>query len=305
MKLLITELHTLPLDIKERLENMGLKADFTDGSVEIKPETYDVVYGQLPFRTAPYEQFKNLKMLQLSCAGTDHLDIQRWLKDGILISNAKGVYSAPIAESIVLGILMSLKQTKTFMVQQENKLWKKHDLRELGLLKVLFLGTGNIAFESAQRLQPFGCWLIGLNSDGRAIVPFSLTGKLSEVHEYLAAADVVVNTLPLTAATRHLCDAAFFQAMKPNCTFINIGRGKSVDETALLAALDTNQLAFAYLDVFEEEPLKPESPLWSHPKVFITPHNTGSGQLMPERNYTLLLNNLQHYLRHEPLENAL
>ena len=305
MKLLITELYTLPADVKERLQNIGIQVDYTDGTCKVDPTTYDVVYGQHPFKYHPYDEFTALKFLQLSCAGTDHLPIEQWLHDKVMIANAKGVYSAPIAEMIVMSILMSLKQAKAFIAQQERSEWKKHDLREMGFLKILFLGTGNIAQESANRLKAFGPLQIGLNTDGRMVSPFNVNGTLNEVYDYLRSADIVVNTLPLTQDTRHLMDAAFFDAMKPGCTFINIGRGKSVDEAALLKALDSDQLAFAYLDVFEEEPLPVDSPLWKHPKVFITPHNSGSGHMSAERNYTLLLNNLQHYLRHEPLENAL
>lgn len=305
MKVLITERFSLPEDAQERFANMGLEADFLDKDTVIDPSIYDVVYGQHPFKVYPYERFTNLKFLQLSCAGIDHLDTSRWLKDGLLISNATGVYSAPIAEYIVLSILMSYKKTLIFSDQQHASTWKKQPLRELGLQKILFLGTGDIAKEAAKRLQPFGCWLIGLNRDGHAVVPFSLTGKLSKLKEYLASADVVVNALPLTIDTTHLFDQGCFDAMKPGCTFINIGRGKTVDEKALIKALESDQLSFTHLDVFEEEPLSADSPLWHHPKVFITPHNTNSGQLMPERNYSLFINNLQHYLRREPLENAL
>jgi len=305
MKLLITELHTLPVDVKERLENIGLTVDYTDGTTKVEPEIYDVVYGQLPFRRFPYEEFKALKFLQLSCAGTDHLPIHQWRKDGLLLSNAKGVYSAPIAEMIVMAILMSLKQAKTFMTQQDEHRWKKHDLKELGLMKVLFLGTGNIATETAARLVPFGAWLVGLNTDGRSVAPFASTGTVKDVKAFLPAADFVVNTLPYTPDTHHLMDDAFFAAMKPHSTFINIGRGKSVDEQALLKALNSDQLDFAYLDVFEEEPLSETSPLWAHPKVVLTPHNSGSSQLMPERNFALLINNLRHYLAQESLENQL
>lgn len=305
MKLLITELHTLPLDVKERFLNMGLQVDYTDGTTKVEPEIYDVVYGQHPFKRFPYEEFKALKFLQLSCAGTDHLPIEQWRKDGLMLSNAKGVYSAPISEMIVMAILMSIKQAKTFLHQQDQALWKKHDLKELGMMKILFLGTGNIATETAHRLVPFGAWLIGLNTDGRPVAPFASTGKVADLKDFLPSADIVVNTLPYSQATHHLMDEAFFKALKPQCTFINIGRGKSVDEAALIDALKTDQLSFAYLDVFEEEPLPSNSSLWSDPKVVLTPHNSGSSQLMPERNFTLLINNLRHYLNQEALENAL
>ena len=305
MKILITELYTLPEDVKERFLSAGFPVEYTDGSSVIDPANFDVVYGQQPFKNYPYSAFTNLKMLQLSSAGIDHLPVSDWLKDKIIISNAKGVYSAPIAEMIIMNILMGLKRVPQFMSSQKAHEWKKENTRELGFLKTLFLGTGNIATETALRLKPFGPLLIGLNSNGRAIEPFNVTGKLSELPEYLKSADIIVNTLPLSPETFHLMDEKFFNALKPQTLFINIGRGKSVNETALLKALNSDQLSYVYLDVFEQEPLKAESPLWTHPKVFITPHNSGYGQLMFERNYLLLLNNIQHYLRHEPLENQL
>jgi len=305
MRLLITELFTLPDDVKDRFKQAGFEVDYTEDKVEIDPSHYDVVYGQRPFKDYPYEAFTQLKMLQLSSAGIDHLPVETYLKDQVLVSNAKGVYSAPIAEIVVMSILMGLKQAPAFMAHQKEAQWIKHDLRELGMLKTLFLGTGSIASETALRLKPFGPLCIGLNTNGRAVEPFSITGKLTDVSDYLKSADIVINTLPYTKDTHHLMNEAFFSAMKAQTIFVNIGRGKSVDEAALLKVLDSDLISFAYLDVFEEEPLPIHSPLWKHPKVLITPHNSGSGHLMTERNYTLLLNNLQHYLKHEPLENQL
>lgn len=305
MKILVTELFTLPKDVKDRFSQAGLQVDYTDGSSQVDPSNYEVVYGQRPFVKYPYAAFTNLKMLQLSSAGIDHLPVQKWLDDQLLISNARGVYSAPIAEIVVMSILMALKQVPLFMAQQHQSQWIKQDLREMGMLKILFLGTGSIAQETALRLKPFGPLLIGLNTNGRAIDPFSITGKLSEHSDYLKSADIVINTLPYTKETHHLMNDAFFSVMKAQTIFVNIGRGKSVDELALLKALNSDILSFAYLDVFEEEPLPTQSPLWLHPKVLITPHNSGSGHLMLERNYTLLLNNLQHYLNKEPLEHQL
>ena len=305
MKILITELYTLPEDVKERFINAGFPVDYADGSTVIDPKDYEVVYGQRPFNTYPYASFTNLKFVQLSSAGLEHLPIKDWIKDKVLVSSAKGVYSAPIAEMIVMNILMGIKKVPQFMRSQKDHQWKKELTRELGSLKILFLGTGSIASEAATRLDSFGPLLIGLNSNGRSIVPFNVCGPLSEVTEYLKSADVIVNTLPLNEDTVHLMDEKFFASLKPQSIFINIGRGKSVDETALLKALDTDQLAYVYLDVFEEEPLNAKSPLWAHPKVFLTPHNSGISPLTYERNYTLLLNNIQHYLNHEPLENQL
>lgn len=305
MKILISELSPLPIDVKERFWCAGIDVDYLDDLSTFDPSLYDVIYGRKSFANHPYEAFTNLKFIQLSQAGYDSIPVQKWLSDGKLISNAKGVFSAPIAEMTVMHILMAIKLQPVFAAQQKDHVWKRHELREMGFLKVLFLGTGSIASETALRLKPFGSLLIGLNTNGRAVEPFNVTGKMSEVHEYLRSADIVINTLPYSPETHHLMNEDFFSALKPGAIIANVGRGKTLDEAALLKALDTDQISFAYLDVFETEPLDQSSPLWAHPKVMITPHNSNSGQLTKERNYTNFINNLQHYLAGEPLENPL
>jgi phosphoglycerate dehydrogenase-like enzyme len=305
MRILLTELFTLPEEVKDRFANMGVQVDSLDADQPIHPEDYDVVFGQTPFKTFPYDAFTNLKFLQLSSAGVDHLPVDQWIKDGIIVSNARGVYSAPMAEHIILTILAANRQYLTFAAQQREKHWKKHKLIELGYRKIVFLGTGSIAVETAKRLIPFGAYLVGLNTDGRRIEPFMINAKLTDWRIIIGACDVVINTLPYTAATHHFLNREFFATMKEGALVINVGRGKSLDETALLDALDNGHLSHAALDVFEEEPLPINSPLWSHEKVFITPHNSNSGQLLGERMYDLFLTNLGHYSRGEAVENAL
>jgi phosphoglycerate dehydrogenase-like enzyme len=305
MRILLTELFTLPEDVKDRFANMGLEVDSLDADAPINPADYDVVFGQTPFKTFPYEAFTNVKFVQLSSAGTDHLPVERWLAEGVHVSNARGVYSAPMAEHIILAILAANRKALTFVAQQKQAVWKKHKLIELGYRKIVFLGTGSIAVETAKRLIPFGAYLVGLNTDGRRIEPFMITAKLNAWRGIVGACDVVVNTLPYTAATHHFLNREFFAAMKEGAMVINVGRGKSLDEEALLEALDSGHLSHAALDVFEEEPLPQNSPLWAHERVSITPHNSNSGQLLGERMYDLFLTNLGHYARGEVVENAL
>ena len=305
MRILLTELFTLPEDVKERFANMGLAVDTLDADVPLDPANYDVVFGQTPFKVFPFEAFTNLKFLQLSSAGTDHLPVEQWLANGLRISNARGVYSAPMAEHIILAILAANRQVLTFAQQQRQVQWKKHKLIELGYRKIVFLGTGSIAVETAKRLIPFGAYLVGLNTDGRRIEPFMINAKLQDWRIIVGACDVVVNTLPYTDATHHFLNQEFFATMKEGAMVINVGRGKSVDEAALLEALNSGHVSHAALDVFEQEPLPSDSPLWSHEKVWITPHNSNSGQLLGERMYDLFLTNLGHYSRGEALEHAL
>ncbi len=120
----------------------------------------------------------------------------------------------------------------------------------------------------------------------------------------LAACDIVVNVLPLTPDTRHFFDAQAFAAMKPSAYFINIGRGATVDEHALISALQQGHLAGAALDVFAEEPLPPDSPLWDMENVIISPHISAFSTRYDDRAIELFIANLQRYLKGAPLFNV-
>jgi len=125
---------------------------------------------------------------------------------------------------------------------------------------------------------------------------------LAELPDLLPDTDVLVLATPLTAETRHLGNAANFARMKPGSVLVNVGRGGLVDEPALLAALDRDAPAHAVLDVFETEPLPPDSPFWSHPKVALTPHSSGMSVGNAPRNDALFLDNLRRFVAGEPLE---
>jgi phosphoglycerate dehydrogenase-like enzyme len=120
----------------------------------------------------------------------------------------------------------------------------------------------------------------------------------------LGEADVVLDVLPLTAETRHRFDAAAFAAMRPSARFVNVGRGATVDETALIDALRRSEIAGAALDVFEEEPLPASSPLWEMPNVIVSPHLSGDFEGAEAELVALFVDNLGRFARGEPLRNT-
>jgi phosphoglycerate dehydrogenase-like enzyme len=126
---------------------------------------------------------------------------------------------------------------------------------------------------------------------------------LAELPALLPQADVVVLCCPLTPETRQVAGAGFFAAMKPRSVLVNVGRGGLVDEAALLAALETGTPEHAVLDVFETEPLPPESPFWKHPRVALTAHASGMSAGNAPRNDALFVDNLARFVRGEPLIN--
>jgi phosphoglycerate dehydrogenase-like enzyme len=129
------------------------------------------------------------------------------------------------------------------------------------------------------------------------------TWPLGRLDELLALADAVVLALPLADETRHLLDARRLALMKRGAWLVNVGRGALVDEPALVEALRNGRLGGAGLDVFEVEPLPPESPLWSLPNVLVTPHNSGDAPGNLERASEIFLDNLARFVRGEPLRN--
>ena len=165
---------------------------------------------------------------------------------------------------------------------------------ELAGKTVCILGCGSVGTACAERFRAMGCRTVGVNRTVRENAAFDAVVPLDALDRQLAAADVVILTLPLTEATRGLFDAGRFGAMKEGAVLVNIARGALVDEQALTAALD-DKLRGAALDVFQTEPLPPDSPLWTRENVLLTPHNSFVGDGNAARLDTLILNNLRKY----------
>jgi phosphoglycerate dehydrogenase-like enzyme len=193
-----------------------------------------------------------------------------------------------MAEFAVGSVLQIYKQFPFFRENQKAHRWeKRRDLRELTGKTVVILGCGSVGTECAKRFRVFACKLIGVDIYPRQDERFDEILPLTALDETLPAADVLILTVPLTDETRGLINAARLAAMKPDATLVNISRGAVIDEPALLARLSTTPAFTAALDVFEEEPIAPNSPLWTFPNVYITPHNCFSGE-----NNSLRLNKL-------------
>ena len=219
--------------------------------------------------------FLNLKYIQLTSAGYDRVPMEYVTAHSIAIHNARGVYSIPMAEYALCGVLQLYKQTRFFLENQNRKDWEKHrGLRELCGKTVCIVGCGSVGTECAKRFSAFGAIVRGIDlypvkdDSYRVILP------LEALEDQLSDADVVVLTLPLTEATKHLIDCEKLAKMKDGAILVNIARGAVVDTEALIVALQSNKIGGAVLDVFEEEPLSPDSPLWSFENVVITPHNS-------------------------------
>lgn len=225
----------------------------------------------------PIEHFINLRYIQLTSAGFDRIPMDYIRARGIEIQNARGVYSVPMAEFAVAGVLQLYKQSRFFYENQKQHRWEKHrGLLELSGKTVVILGCGNVGTECAIRFKVFDCKVIGVNRSVRKNPAFDEIRPLAELNSILPEADILIPTLGLSAETHHLINAERLALLKPGAVLVNIARGALIDTAALIAALP--KLTGAVLDVFEEEPLPESSPLWDCKNVLLTPHNSFVGE---------------------------
>lgn len=250
------------------------------------------IIGNGIFLNHSIEQFTSLRYIQLTSAGFDRVPMDYVNVHGIEIHNARGVYSIPMAEFALCGVLQLYKQSGYFHENQRAHKWEKHrGLTELYGKKVCIVGCGSVGTECAKRFKAFGCSVVGVDIKPYQKELYDLMLPLDSLDETLMKADITILTLPLTEKTRHFINADRFAAMKNGTVLVNIARGALIDTDALIAALNTH-LGGAVLDVFNEEPLSANSPLWDMENVIITPHNSFISDNNDARLRELVINNL-------------
>lgn len=241
----------------------------------------------------PIEAFTKLSYIQLTSAGYDRVPMDIVKSRGITIKNARGVYSIPMAEFALCGVLSLYKQSRFFYENQKVSRWEKHrGLMELCGKTVCVVGCGSVGTECAKRFSAFGCHVIGVDLTPYESPAYRKMLPLTELDAALSESDITVLTLPLTDETKHLMNVDRFARMKKGSVLVNIARGAIVDAEALQIALSTNLMG-AVLDVFEEEPLSPESPLWQQENVILTPHNSFVGEGNNDRLAEVIIENLK------------
>lgn len=294
MNLLVTGAWSDGKNCIAELETMGHTVTFMQFEKDALPCSYDWAEGVICnglFLTHPIEKFTNLRYIQLTSAGFDRVDMDHVKSHGIEIHNARGVYSIPMAEFALCGVLQLYKQAAFFRENQKQHLWEKHrGLLELAGKKVLIVGCGSVGNECAKRFKAFDCRVTGVDLIPREDSLYSEMLPLDKLDNALKQADIVVLTLPLTEQTNYLIDNSKLSLMKDGATLVNIARGAIVDTQALLNHID--RFTGALLDVFEEEPLNENSPLWDKPNIILTPHNSFVGEGNGERLKEIITENL-------------
>ena len=271
------------------LESMGHNVIFMQYEKDKFPCPYEWVEGVVCnglFLSHSIERFPNLRYIQLTSAGFDRVDMEYVRAHNIEIHNARGVYSIPMAEFALSGVLQLYKQAAFFRENQKRHLWEKHrGLLELAGKNVCIVGCGSVGNECAKRFAAFDCEVTGVDLYPREDSLYSKILPLDKLDDMLITADIVVLTLPLSEQTRHLMNDNKLSLLKDGAMMVNIARGAIVDTEALIKHID--RLGGAVLDVFEEEPLIDNSPLWDKPNIILTPHNSfvgdGNGERLKSR----------------------
>ena len=240
---------------------------------------------------------RRLAWLQLDTAGADYLPQEVMADPKVTVTTVSGIHAPSIAESIYGYLLGVFHQLIIYHDQQEENNWHRYEhVKNLAGKKALLYGTGHLASEIARIGQAFGLSCYGVNTSGRPVEHFQNTYTQTSVTEQLSEMDIIINTLPATAETENIFNQHFFKQMKTNSYFINVGRGNAVVEADLQAALEEEKIAGAYLDVFQEEPLVEDSPLWQTKNLFITPHSSGRVEHFRDDIFKIFYQNYQAYL---------
>lgn len=240
----------------------------------------------------------NLKWLQTWSAGIDSLPLESLKSKNIVVTSANGVHAYPISESIFALMLGLTRKIHTYVKNQQEKKWHHSGIKlEMHEKTIGIIGVGTIGKETAKIAKAFGMKVLGIRHSGKQQEFVDEMYTTDQLDMVLPNCDYVVVTLPLTKETKHLFDSKQFNLMKPSAFFINIGRGEIVVEDDLITALQNGIIAGAGLDVFEQEPLSADSPLWELENVIITPHIAGSTEHYNQRVIeNILIPNLKNYI---------
>ena len=248
-----------------------------------------------------------LQWIFVVSAGVEKMPLQAIADRGIYVSNVRGIHKKPMMETILAHILSLKRGLPSIYEQQARGEWNKNiPLTELNDSTVMILGPGAIGQEIGRVLQALDVHTIGINSMGEMAKYMNETYPIAQLLNHLPKADIVISILPSTPKTKSLLTHKHFEAMKSSAIFMNFGRGDVVDEAVLVQALEERLIAHAVLDVYQEEPLPPASPIWQLKNVTVSPHISSHSSRYVERSLAIFKPSLRNWLNGERrLENEM
>jgi phosphoglycerate dehydrogenase-like enzyme len=259
-------------------------------------------FGFLPFPRASILGAAGLKWVQLASAGVDH--ICPFDPTKITVTNGSGVHGDIISQYVFGMLSHFVWNVPRLLEQQQDRQWDRYPVTSLQGKTLGIVGLGSIGQTLARYGRVYGMRVIGTRRSGRLVEGVDYTYGPDGLPEVMERSDVVVVSTPLTKETRGLIGAVELALMSPHSYLVSISRGGIIDEDALVAALREGRPAHAILDVFDEEPLPPESPFWELPNTLVTPHISGELGDWAAAVADLFVENLRRYTASRPLRNV-
>lgn len=284
-----------------RVDSEGnINGDATDAEVYfswfyLKPTTLHRVLDAAP----------SLRWHHAPNAGVNHILTPKYLERDLILTNGAGVHGIPIAEFVITYLLAYTKRLPILYQLHAEHNWQR-GLPNIELFgkTLLIIGAGGIGQEIAVRAKAFGMRIFGSSRQSQPLPNFDKVVGANEWKELLSESEFVVIAAPLTLETKGMIDMETLGLFRPDSYLINIARGAIVEESALTKALQEGWIAGAALDTVFTEPLPAESPLWTLPNVFITPHCSGNSPRVKERTIALFLENFTRYRQGQQLRNV-
>ncbi len=254
----------------------------------------------------------SLRWIQATSAGIGQLVAKhRYAKrmPEVLFTTTSGVHAIPLAEYALMSILMFRRSVPKMLADQRERRWERFASSDLVGRSLAVVGMGSIGRAVARYASAFGMRTIGVKRTLAGVEPASLDVEAlyapDELHTALRGAEHLVLSAPHTTETEGLIGAAELALLAPGAIVVNVARGALIDESALVDALESGHVGGAALDVFREEPLSTDSPLWTMPDVLVCSHSAGTTDRENERITEIFCDNLRRYLAGEPLRNVL
>ncbi|WP_137288324.1 D-2-hydroxyacid dehydrogenase [Natronorubrum halophilum] len=289
-------------EIRQRRPDIDFEHSDEDDVLEAVADAEIVVTGRLPEDVLAAAA--DLRWVQALSAGTDAYDHDALAERGVALTTVSGIHARPVAQQVMGYLFHFERRFDRAIAQRRNREWERYVAGELGDRTVGIVGVGAIGSQIAEYCTAFGARTVGVKRDPTD-APATLDAVYgpADLERVLAESDYLVLACPLTDETRGLIDADALATVSDDSVLVNISRGSVVDQRALEVALEDDELRGAALDVFEEEPLPEDSPLWDHDNVLVTPHVAGATPHYWRRCADVFVRNYDRFFEGADLEN--
>lgn len=282
-------------NLKAHLKNETVIFDRQIELENLKKAEILVTYGE-DLTDERIDQASELKWVFVASAGIEKMPLQKLEQRGIIVSNVRGIHKTPMAESILGHVLAHYRSLRVIYEEQQQQNWQRRlRSKELSGQKALILGPGAIGGEVGRLLQAFGVETIGCNRSKKQAPYMDKMIGFDELVTFLPQVNIVLSILPSTKETHHLLKEEHFKAMKADALFLNFGRGTLVETEVLINALQNEEIGAAVCDVFEEEPLMKDSPLWTMKNMTVSPHASSHSSRYLERSFEIFNRSIASY----------